>query len=128
MVAKKLLFVRRCSAWNGLRAFSKFLVRYTLLVTNTDERRRQIVVCPPVDAAGLAIFLCGAGLSSSRIPCGRHPQEQNSTVRRGYISSSDRYLPISWISGRYKTTNVIEQMTKPRQAYVRHKLNAIYLM
>jgi hypothetical protein len=30
-------------------------------VTSADERRRQIVVCPPFYAAGLAISPCGAG-------------------------------------------------------------------
>jgi hypothetical protein len=29
-------------------------------VTSADERRRQIVVCPPFYAAGLAISPCGA--------------------------------------------------------------------
>jgi hypothetical protein len=28
---------------------------------STDESRRQIVVCPPVYAAGLAISPCGGG-------------------------------------------------------------------
>jgi hypothetical protein len=32
---------------------------YFLLVTSADESRRQIVVCPPVYAAGLAISPCG---------------------------------------------------------------------
>jgi ferredoxin-thioredoxin reductase catalytic subunit len=54
------LFVTRCSAWNGSRAFSKYLVRCILLVTSADESRRQIVVCPPVYAAGSAISPCGA--------------------------------------------------------------------
>jgi hypothetical protein len=51
--------VRRCSAWNGSRAFLKYLVRCILLVTSADESRRQIVVCPPVYAAGLAVSPCG---------------------------------------------------------------------
>jgi hypothetical protein len=84
--------VRLCSAWNGSRAFSNFFgplhiishkrrrkqttnrglsagLRYTgglavspSGVTSADERRRQIVVCPPVYAAGLSISPCGAGL------------------------------------------------------------------
>jgi hypothetical protein len=36
-------------------------------VTSADERRRQIVVCPPVYAAGLAISPCGAGEFVSQI-------------------------------------------------------------
>jgi hypothetical protein len=31
-------------------------------VTSADERRRQIVICPPFYAAGLAISPCGADL------------------------------------------------------------------
>jgi hypothetical protein len=38
------------------------LVLSILLVTSADESRRQIVVCPPVYAAGLAISPCVAGL------------------------------------------------------------------
>ncbi len=35
-------------------------------VTSADERRRQIVVCPPVYAAGLAISPCGADTMVSK--------------------------------------------------------------
>jgi hypothetical protein len=50
----------RCSAWNGSRAFSKYLVHHILLVTSADESRRQTLVCPPVYAPGLALSPCGA--------------------------------------------------------------------
>jgi ferredoxin-thioredoxin reductase catalytic subunit len=58
--------VRRCSAWNGSRTFSKYLVRCILLVTSADESRRQIVVCPPVYAAGLAVSPCGVTSADER--------------------------------------------------------------
>jgi hypothetical protein len=60
------LFVRRCSAWNGSRAFSKYLVRCILLVTSADESRRQIVFCPPVQAVGLAVSPCGVTSADER--------------------------------------------------------------
>jgi hypothetical protein len=70
------LFVTRCSAWNGSRAFSKYLVRCILLVTSADESRRQIVVCPPVYAAGLDISPCGA-------TCLRYERRRKQTTNHG---------------------------------------------
>ena len=37
-----------------------------LLVTSADESRRQIVVCPPVYAAGLAVSPCGVTSADER--------------------------------------------------------------
>jgi hypothetical protein len=37
-----------------------------LLVTSADESRRQIVVCPPVYAAGLAVSPCGVASADER--------------------------------------------------------------
>ena len=37
-----------------------------LLVTSADESRRQIVVCPPVCAAGLAVSPCGVTSADER--------------------------------------------------------------
>jgi hypothetical protein len=103
--------VRRCSAWNGLRAFSKYLVRCILLVTSADESRRQIVVCPPVYAAGLAVSPCGvtsadrrrrqivvcppvyaAGLAIS--PCGAGGMPCASVCRVSYQHQTGKWLPL----------------------------------
>jgi hypothetical protein len=37
-----------------------------LLVTSADESRRQIVVCPPVYAVGLAVSPCGVTSADER--------------------------------------------------------------